>query len=308
MKKSNYIKKDYYQTITDKLINAIEKADANNWVMPWTGATGNPTRSTGEYYRGVNHLVLMIEAEEKGFSNPNWFTFKQAKDLGAQVKKGEKGSPVVYYKSLKIDSDGKPGTVDAKGNYVNKEGQYTIPLLKGYTVFNADQIENLPAKYEVKPPVLNEIERDAKAEKLISATGAKITHKVGSRAYYSPSEDCITLPMAEQFKTKEGYYSTLFHELIHWTKGDERTGRTKKSGAQAYAFEELVAEIGTSFICNKLQISSKEQLKQNASYLKSWLQHLKNDNKFIFKAAAAASAAAEFIYSTEISIKETVAA
>lgn len=303
-KKSNYVKKDYYQTITDKLVSALEKVSEENWVLPWSSnAAGLPKRSTGELYSGINTLVLLTEQMEKGFSNANWFTFKQAQQLGAKVIKGEKGSPVVFYKSLKLDADGKPGTVDDKGNYINEEGKISIPMLKGYTVFNAEQIEGLPEKYQTTPPVLNEIERNAAADDLIKSTGAKINHVAGSRAFYRPSTDEITLPLVEQFISKEAFYSTIFHELTHWTKGEHRTGRTKKAGQQAYAFEELVAEIGTAFLCNKMQVSSKDQLNQNASYLKAWLAALKSDKKFIFKAAAEAQKAAEFILNTKAAAK-----
>ena len=213
----------------------------------------------------------------------------------ANVKKGETSEHVVFYKTIVKTEKAENGVDDVTFN---------IPLMKTFSVFNCDQIENLPSKFTV-------VEEDKEYQPLVGKlphadayfqnTGAKLDHK-GSQAFYMPSQDRIQMPKFGDFKTVEGYYSTLFHELIHWTMTKERCNRnfegSKRFGGKGYATEELTAELGACFINAKLGIEKKVR-DDHASYIKSWLKALKNDKKFIFTASAKASQAVEFIDSLQ---------
>lgn len=280
-------KTDHYQAITDKIIAKIE-AGVLPWRKTWKGgAAVQPLRSNGERYRGINVLQLWMTAEERGYTNPYWFTFNQAKELGGFVKKGEKGTIVFYASSgSKI--------VECDNGEELKESYY---FLRSYVVFNGDQIEGLPEKYATKETIEtpSEYNRYEEAEQFFAATGAKISHG-GGRAYYSPSLDSIQMPELTSFESAEAYYGTLAHEVIHWTGHESRLNREggKKFGDDAYAFEELVAELGAVFVCADLAIEA-EQLENHAAYVGSWLKILKADKRAIFQAASAAAKAAEFL-------------
>jgi len=282
--------KDVYHSVTERIIADLEQG-VRPWQRPWRNPTGFvslPLRATGEPYRGVNILLLWLQALDKGFVSPHWLTFKQAQALGAQVRKGERASQVVYAGTLnRTETDDTTGAEVERG----------IPFLKAYAVFNADQIDGLPDRFIPQPltPVA-ENTRNAQAEAFIAATAADIRHG-GARAYYSPSHDHIQMPPFASFITAEGYYATLAHELVHWTGHASRLDRDHSHtrwGDAAYAAEELVAELGAAFICAQLRLTP-EIREDHAAYIASWLKVLKADKRAIFTAAAQAQRASDFL-------------
>lgn len=283
-------KSDIYARVTGAIIAHLEQG-TRPWVKPWDaaqGPLGMPLRHNGIAYRGVNVLMLWGEALAKGYSAPIWMTFRQAKELGACVRKGEKGSLVVYASRLNRTEE---------DEITGEEQERDIPFLKGYTVFNVEQIEGLPSQYHpvpaepVDPPV-----RDARAEAFFKASRAEIRHG-GNRAYYSSASDHIQMPPFETFRDAEYYYATLAHELVHWTMPKHRLDRDfgKKSwGDEGYAMEELVAELGAAFLCSA-QALTPDVREDHAAYIESWLKVLRNDKRAIFAAASHAQKAADYL-------------
>lgn len=273
-------KPDMYQTVTDNIIRALE-AGVKPWVCPWTGsgaASGLPTNfSTGTAYSGINIMLLWSSAAKQGYTDPRWLTYKQAAEQGGQVRKGEHGTTIIYYKMLEKE---------------NEAGETEhIPMLKTFTVFNVQQIDNLAVEYAGLPAAsFDPIE---KAEALTARSGAKITEK-GIQAFYRPSTDEIYLPERFRFNNAADFYATQLHELIHWTGAKSRLNREKggKYGSDKYAFEELIAELGCAFLMADLGITGDVQ---HESYISSWLKALNDDKRFIFKAASAASKAHRYL-------------
>jgi len=286
--------RDVYKDITDKVVASIETGTAP-WRCPWqTGQStflGNPLRHDGTPYRGINVVSLWIDAQDKQLSSPYWLTFNQAKKLGGCVRRGEHGSLSVYANQVQR----KTGERDDDGN----EERVNIYLMRGYTVFNAAQIDGLPPRYQVEAvePYENPDARDAAVDDFFNATGSVVEHG-GSRAYYRPSTDSIHMPEHCYFERSDAYYSTLAHEHTHWTGAKSRLDRKKgaKFGDDAYAFEELIAELGAAFLCAKIGISA-EPREDHAQYLASWLRVLKADKRAIFSAAAKAQAATDYLVS-----------
>jgi antirestriction protein ArdC len=216
-----------------------------------------------------------------GFHSNVWGSFKQWDSLGANVKKGEKGTAIVFYKPL-------------SSTKVNEQGENEnsfYACLKTYYVFNAEQIEGIEIKPRVnvdKPFLNNEL-----IDQLVANTGATLKHG-GNSAYYRPSEDYINMPIKADFKDEAGYYATLLHELTHWSGAKHRLDRTKgkRFADTAYAFEELIAEIGSAFLCEKYSVKGDIR---HEGYIASWLKALKNDNKMIFKASAYAQKSTDYI-------------
>ena len=286
-------KLDVYSRITNKIIADIEAGNLT-WLQPWqagghkAGAVSRPLRAGGIPYRGVNVLMLWASAIEKGYNCPLWLTYKQAAELGGQVRKGEKGSLVVYANSFtKHETDDKGADVEIE-----------IPFMKGYTVFNAEQIDGLPAHfYATVTPNNNAIERLESAERFFATTKATIQHG-GNRAFYSYDRDLVQMPELQTFRDGESYYATLAHEMTHWTRHSSRLDRDlgrKRFGDAGYAMEELVAEIGAAFLCADLGITP-ETRDDHAAYIASWLQVLKNDKRAIFTAASHAQKAADYLH------------
>jgi antirestriction protein ArdC len=282
---------DIYTRVTDKIIADLENG-VRTWERPWNAshATGRitlPLRHTGTPYRGVNVLLLWCEAIDKGFSAPIWMTYRQAVALNAQVRKGEQGSLVVFAdRFTKTDTDD-TGT----------ETEREIPFMKGYTVFNVEQVDGLSAHYYAKPESAAEpVARIEAAETFFAATGATI-RQGGNKAFYAPSADFVQMPPRESFKDPQSYCSTLAHELTHWTSHPTRLARElgKRFGDQAYAAEELIAEIGAAFLCADLGITP-EVRDDHAAYLAHWLRVLKTDNRAIFTAAAQAQRATDYLH------------
>jgi antirestriction protein ArdC len=232
--------------------------------------------------------MLWSEAVERGYAAPIWMTFKQAIELGAHVRKGERGSLVVYAdRIVKSETDAQTG----------EETERQIPFMKGYTVFNTEQIEGLPDHYYAKAEAtLDPLQRIAHAEEFFAATKAEIRHG-GNRAYYSIALDYVQMPPFETFRDAESYYATRAHESVHWTRHPSRLDRDfgrKRFGDEGYAVEELVAELGSAFVCADLSLTPEPRA-DHASYIASWLEVLKNDKRAVFTAASHAQRAADFL-------------
>lgn len=286
-------KQDVYSRITDKIVADLEKG-IKPWLQPWqaahvAGPVSRPLRGVGIPYRGVNILMLWATAMEKNYVCPIWLTFKQAQELGGYVRKGEKGALVVYASTFKKT------TTDDKGADVEEE----IPFMKGYTVFNAEQIDKLPAHFYATTQPVHEtpLERITHLETFFAVIKADIRHG-GNRAYYRIDSDFIQLPELQTFRDAESYYATAAHELCHWTRHPSRLDRDlgrKRFADAGYAMEELVAEIGSAFLCADLGLTL-EPREDHSAYIGSWLKALKNDKRAIFTAAGHAQKAVDFLY------------
>ncbi len=285
---------DVYTLLTEKVIALIEKGTLP-WVQPWqsvhqAGAVSRPLRANGEPYQGINVLMLWIAAMEKGYSAPYWMTYKQAQELGGQVKKGEKSTTVVYANSY----------TKTEENDAGEEVERRVPFLKTYSVFNVEQIEGLPERFHAPAePIAIEHDRNLVAEGFFAGTGASIQHG-GNSAYYLLDRDHIQMPPFERFRDAEAYYATLAHETTHWTRHPSRLDRDfgrKRFGDEGYAMEELVAELGAAFLCADLGLIP-EPREETAAYIQSWLKVLKNDKHAIFTAAGHAQKAADYLHRT----------
>lgn len=282
--------RDLYQAVTDRIVAALE-AGTKPWRKPWAnvaGGNGLQLRANGQEYRGINQLLLTLTAMEAGYASPYWLTFKQALELKGNVRKGEKSTEIVFYKKLTVeDRDAPEGT----------EREKQIPMLRSYRVFNAEQCEGLPDRFTLKPApaIVAGKDRDQAAELALRSSGAEI-REGGNRAFYSPGHDIVQMPPFEAFATTGGFLATLAHELTHWTGHRSRLDRLKSTpfGSPEYAREELVAEIGSAFVCARLAIAG-EHIDNHAAYLGSWLGVLKADKRAIFKAAALAQTAADLV-------------
>lgn len=285
---------DVYTRITDKIVAELEKGE-RPWMQPWNaehaaGKITRPLRHNGLPYSGINVLMLWMEAVERGYGAPLWMTFRQAQELGGHVRKGEKGSLVVYANTIiKTEQDKETG----------EDIEHKIPFMKGYTVFNVEQIDDLPAHYYAKAqvPQLDPEQRLDRVEQFFRNTGAAVRHG-GNRAFYAIGPDHVQMPPFEFFKDRESYYATLGHECTHWTRHPSRLDRDfgrKKWGDEGYAMEELVAELGSAFLSADLGLTP-EVREDHAAYIASWLKVLKEDKRAIFSAAAHAQRAAEFLH------------
>ena len=285
-------RQDVYTRVTDRIIADLEQG-VRPWVKPWSaehaaGRITRPLRHNGQPYSGINILMLWAAATAEGFTTPIWMTYRQSQELGAQVRKGEKGSLVVYANSItRTDESG-------DGEEVERE----IHFMKGYTVFNVEQIDSLPDQYYAKPEprFSNPPERIAHADSFFTAIGADIRYR-GGQAFYAQAQDYIQMPPIEAFRDAESYYATLAHESAHWTKHPSRLDREfgrKQWGDEGYAREELVAELASAFLCADLEITP-EIREDHASYLGHWLSILKADKRAIFQATAHAQRAADYL-------------
>ncbi|MDH2328313.1 zincin-like metallopeptidase domain-containing protein [Cereibacter sp. SYSU M97828] len=290
---------DVQTEVTKSIIAAIE-AGCPPWRKPWTGDKGGaamPLRSNGEPYRGINVILLWCRAAEMGYTSAHWFTFNQAKDMGAFVKKGEKCVTVVKYGTVEKETD------------EGKERRFSYA--KAYRVFNADQIEGLPAEFYGQP---SEAPRDLGTEAtpeldaFFAATGAKIAQNPDDpRAYYAPATDSINMPMIGTFESASRFYGVLGHELCHWTGAQSRLDRFSQARTKnTYGFEELVAEIGSAMV--SVQLGVEPDFEQSAAYVKLWLEAIKGDKGLIFKAATEAQKAADFIFEAASRKEEKLAA
>jgi antirestriction protein ArdC len=283
---------DIYTRVTNRIIEQLEQG-IRPWMQPWNaehaaGRITRPLRHNGQPYKGINILQLWASAEIAGYACPIWLTFQQAKELGGFVRKGEHGSPVVYASTFKKTDKTEDG----------QETEEEIPFLKEYTVFNVEQCEELPQHfYALAEPPKEEIERIDQAERFFAGTGAKIEYG-GNRAFYAITTDSIRMPPFETFRDSESHAATVAHELTHWTRHPTRLDRDlgrKRFGDEGYAMEELVAELGSAFLCADLQITP-EIREDHAGYIHEWLKVLKDDKRAVFTAASHASKAVDFLH------------
>lgn len=284
-------KKDVRQEVTDRIIEIMERG-TEAWRKTWSvaAAHGMPINgATGVAYRGVNVLTLWLAAQEQGFGSCRWMTFKQASMCGGQVRRGERGTQIVFYQMKER----------AEENDRGEEEVRRFPMLKAYTVFNVHQIDGLPDHLADRVSDLcpDPFSANELAEQVIRSTGAQITHG-GDRAAYSPSLDRIVMPQPESFEAPEAYYGTALHELAHWTGHSSRLNRdlSGRFGDDAYAAEELIAELAAAFCAASLGFIDAT-VEGHASYLDSWIRVLKADKSAIFTAASAAQAAHDFLMS-----------
>ncbi len=285
------MKTDIYQTVTDAIIEGIENGLDGNFELPWHGCSAIPLNArTGNLYHGVNVPLLWVHQLKRGFASGTWATYRQWQDMGAQVQKGQKGAQIVFWKQIEVAP-----TED------NEEAQ-TRMFARYSTVFNADQVDGFEAQTAIEPADIQSI---AAADALIKASGADIRHKEPS-AYYHKIEDYINLPSPEIFRQTKGssatqnYYSTVFHELTHWSGAKHRLDRAQhqKFGDEDYAFEELIAELGAAMCCASTGVASAVR-EDHAHYIQSWLKALKSDKRFIFAASSQAQKAVDYLFSLQ---------
>jgi len=282
-------KRDVYASVTAQIINAIEQGVSGNWRMPW--------HTSGRYafspvnviskkpYRGINTLCLWATAQAKGYDSGEWGTYNQWQERGAQVRKGEKATMVVFWKFANSSGETQEGSeTPASGSH--------LLFTRGYSVFNAAQVDGYTPKCETERPMRTRIEQ---AEAFFQAIGADLRHG-GNQAFYSPSGDYVQMPPFEAFRGSVFYYSVLAHEHTHWTANAARCNRElgKRFGDNAYAAEELVAELGAAFTCAHLGLNT-EPREDHAQYLQSWLRVLKADKRAIFTAASKAQQACDWM-------------
>ena len=280
---------DVYTRVTNQIVEAIEKGAAD-WRMPWH-PTGKDSFSplnaaTQKPYRGVNVLSLWAAAQQHGYPTGYWATYKQWHEMGAQVRKGEKSSLVVFWKFADAESED-------NDNPTADEASRRLVLARGYSVFNAAQVDGFVPPEVAERPVA---ERIACAEQFFAGLGATIQHG-GNRAYYQPSTDSIQMPEFEAFVDPVSYYSTLAHEATHMTGAVSRLNRdlSGRFGSEAGAAEELVAELGAAFICADLALCN-EPRPDHAAYVANWLTVLRKDKHAIFTAASKAQAAVDWMH------------
>ena len=280
------MKRNLYEDVSKRIIAELE-AGAAPWIKPWSATAGANTpcnAATNRPYSGCN-VVLLWMAQAAGYRTPRFLTFKQASELGGNVRKGEHGAKVYFVKQLQVrDKEADDDTATR-----------LVPMLREYTVFNVDQCENLPARVvllgEVKPR--NADERDATIDEFLAGTGATIREGFGE-AYYRLGDDVISLPRFEAFKNAAHFYSTAFHELGHWTGHKSRLARDLRHrfGDRAYAAEELVAELCSAFLCAEFSIDGGLR---HAGYIQNWIGLLKADSRAFFTACSKAQAAADYL-------------
>ena len=281
-----------YQMVTDRIIEQLNQGIIP-WKQPWTvtafGELGAINYVSRRPYSLLNQFLLGKPGE--------WLTWKQIEECGGCVKKGAKSRFVVFYTQYKF----KETQVTESGETVEKEK--TIPLLRYYNVFHLSDVEGLKTKIVLGD--VREHEPIEEAERVISEylareTGLTFKPKKGDRAYYSPAQDMVVVPLISQYKVREEYYSTTFHELTHSTMTEARCNRKAESehnffGDENYSREELVAEIGSAMLCNRVGIECEKAFKNSVAYIQSWLKALQNDQKMIVWAAGRAEKAAKYI-------------
>jgi antirestriction protein ArdC len=285
---------DIHALITDQIVAAIE-AGAGTFTMPWHRTHGLLTRprniATGKPYQGINILALWVAAERRGYEAPIWGTFKQWLDAGYPVRKGEKSVTGVFYKDLTFTEE----NADT-GESVDKK----IGMARAFALFNCAQVEGYtPPAAEAFTP--SEFETHARVDALIAASGATIAYG-GDRAFYAPGPDRVQIPDKDRFtgtatmSAAEAFEATRLHEMVHWSGGEKRLARAfgQRFGDRAYAFEELIAELGAAYLCAQLGVTPIAR-PDHAQYLAGWLAVMKEDKKAIFTAAGQAQRASTFL-------------
>jgi len=286
-------KLDLHQRVTDEIVAAIE-AGTGKFIMPWHGIPQGIPRNamTGDPYHGVNTLVLWAVARNHGYSTSYWATYRQWREMGAQVRKGEKATVVVFYKQVPLEAE------DVETGDMVRD--YRL-VARAFFVFNGDQVDGWKAP---GPQLINLVENHDRIEDFVQSTGADI-RSAGLKAYYDRVGNYIMIPDRVRFlgsptsSATEGYYSTIFHELVHWTGHHWRLSRnlSGRFGSESYAMEELVAELGAAYLCAEFLVPNKPRA-DHAEYIADWLKVLKGDKRAIFAASTKASEAVLFLRSS----------
>lgn len=288
-------KRDHRQEVTDSIINMLEQGVAP-WQKPWQGVGMPINPPTEKNYRGGNAVHLLATAVQRGYEDPRWMTYKQAAENDWQVKKGEKGTRIEFWE-VKQQS-GTKNEPDQPGGELADEPERRF-IHRIYTVFNARQIEGIP---RYAPKQRTEFEAAEAGERILSSSGANISHDQADRCFYNRASDSIHLTPKETFKDAPGYYGTALHELSHWTGHPSRLNRSTlnesyRFGDPTYAREELRAELASLFIAAETGIPHDPA--SHAAYVGSWVEALRKDKNEIFRAAHDASAAADFVLSLD---------
>jgi antirestriction protein ArdC len=293
---------DLYARVTDRIVANLENG-VRPWMKPWnvgsaTSPMGRPLRHNGIPYSGINVVTLWMAATARGYICPTWLTYRQAVELGAHVRRGETGETVVYASTMT-----RTETTNG-GEEVDREARF----LKCYIVFNAEQIDGLPKEpSKVQHASPSQFERVASAETFFANTQATIRFG-GQRAYYDATSDHIQMPLFENFRDPVAFYATLAHESAHWTSHKKRLDRDlgrRRWGDAGYAAEELVAELGSAFLCADLGLAL-EPRPDHAGYIKTWLKVLADDNRAIFRAAADAERATGYLHALQPAVAPSV--
>lgn len=276
-----------YKTVTDRIISELREGAAP-WVRPWS-VLGDPfprNGLTGRAYQGNNILLLLLAAEDNGYTSNEWFTYLQAKEAGGQVRGGERGTHIL--KAGRMDSKDKD---EQEAPADGKQDQRRRTFVKTYVVFNREQVDGLPEK--PKAPSLPETERIARAEAFVRATGATITQHA-SRAFYAEDLDAVGLPPFERFRSGAHYYATAFHELVHWSGAAHRLDRLPpaRRDTPEYAREEMIAEIGAALLCARFGIDGDLR---HPAYIASYIANMESDEAAFFRAATAARHAVAYL-------------
>lgn len=281
--------KDVYQIINEKIIKALESGTVP-WRKPWRDTAGGLPRNlvTKRQYRGINLLLLLLENNEQNL----FLTAKQAKDIGAKVKEGERGRIVTYWKPLEKQD----GDLDTAESLNSEKGKY---ILRYYIVYNISQCEGIPEKM-IEPPVgIGSFTPIQVCDEIVAGMQncPEIRFKE-QKAYYDPLRDFINMPKKKSFATEPSYYSTLFHELVHSTGHFSRLKRStliemSEFGSDQYSHEELVAEIGSCYLLNEAHIT--QEFEQNVAYMHEWTSRLKSDKRLLFSACTQAQRAVDYI-------------
>jgi antirestriction protein ArdC len=279
------MKQSLKEQLESKIVKLIETVeDARSWKKPFQGVmtSGLPMNYySNTRYKGINIFFLLMESIEQGYQTNNWLTLKQCNQLKAKVNKGEKSTPVFFFKPYEVNElNTDTGELESK----------VVPILKSYRVFNIDQTTLKPVE-STSTVTVDPIQRCKKFFESIDI--CKI--KDGTQPYYAVTGDYISMPSISKFIDAESFYATLAHEYIHSTGHHTRLDRNMDSKRESYAYEELVAELGASFISAHLHIDANDIQNNAKAYLKSWLQSLKNDPKYLYKAMSEASHAFEYI-------------
>ncbi|RYY28830.1 MAG: DUF1738 domain-containing protein [Sphingomonadales bacterium] len=287
-----------YDEVTARIVDEIE-AGRVPWVQPWDAAGFAPglpkNADTCRAYSGINILILWAEAARRGFAAQGWLTFRQALAVGGAVRKGEKGTAILYASRFtpKSECGAENGVATSSSQRGDGDADRSVPFLKRFTVFNIAQVEGLPERCTMPATAIAPREAVPVAEALLAASGADIRIG-GNEAYYSPSGDYVALPPQQAFFAQIDFYRTALHELGHWTGHPSRLARDQKGafGSAAYGREELCAELASAFLCAGLGI---QPTVRHADYLGAWLAIMREDSRAIFKAASLASKAADYL-------------
>jgi len=272
---------DIYAAVTDRIIHQMEKGIVV-WQKPWTGTQGGAySGSTGKPYSLLNQMLL---------SRPGaYYTFNQIQKMGGNVRKGEQSQLIVFWKQIPVkEQDRQTGEIKIT----------VVPMLRYYSVFHVDQCDGITAPATEPKPMHNSPEAESIVNEYLRRSGVELIQRISDEAYYSPSRDCVVLPMPEQFKSMEERFSTTFHELAHSTGHQSRLSRLRATahfGNESYSKEELVAEITAAALMNHTGLETKGTFQNSAAYIQSWLSALRNDKRLIVAASGAASKAFDYI-------------